>query len=164
MALLTIWFSGVVLFFRCLKKYCVCYNIGVECDPRKCRCINCQNRPGWKEDVDEEEEDIEVDEEINIKPPSFVEIPSMGSQLLSAASDANESPVSASSSGESNNKEFNHFIVSDQRIRHSKHVVLCTNKPQDQDSAKSLSEESNNGREYLLGLGTPSPFGDIHEV
>ncbi|KAL3780951.1 hypothetical protein HJC23_000838 [Cyclotella cryptica] len=149
---------------KCLKKYCVCYNVGVECDPRKCRCINCQNRPGWEEDVDEEEEEIGGEEEVDIQPPSFVEIPSKASRLLASVNDATESPVSASSSGESSNNQVEHFIVSDKRLRHSKRFVLRTNKPQDQDSPKSSAEQNNNSRGYLLGLGTPSPFGDIHEV
>jgi hypothetical protein len=28
---------------NCRKKYCMCFSAGVECDPEKCRCINCEN-------------------------------------------------------------------------------------------------------------------------
>ena len=36
--------------FRCLKKYCVCFNVGAKCD-ELCRCKGCENR-----EIDDEEE------------------------------------------------------------------------------------------------------------
>ena len=35
---------------RCLKKYCVCFNVGAKCD-ELCRCKGCENR-----EIDDEEE------------------------------------------------------------------------------------------------------------
>ncbi|KAL7534816.1 hypothetical protein ACHAXR_008392 [Thalassiosira sp. AJA248-18] len=31
---------------KCLKKYCVCFNAGVECGVGRCKCINCKNPNG----------------------------------------------------------------------------------------------------------------------
>mmetsp|Transcript_42990 Transcript_42990/g.91412 ORF Transcript_42990/g.91412 Transcript_42990/m.91412 type:complete len:933 (+) Transcript_42990:300-3098(+) len=31
---------------NCLKKYCVCFNAGVECNVGRCNCINCKNPRG----------------------------------------------------------------------------------------------------------------------
>ncbi len=28
---------------KCLKGYCVCFNKGKYCEPKKCRCMNCKN-------------------------------------------------------------------------------------------------------------------------
>lgn len=28
---------------NCLKKYCVCFTAGLDCDPEKCRCLNCKD-------------------------------------------------------------------------------------------------------------------------
>jgi hypothetical protein len=28
---------------KCLKGYCVCFNKGKFCEPKKCRCMNCKN-------------------------------------------------------------------------------------------------------------------------
>lgn len=32
--------------FRCLKKYCVCFNAGVGCAIGRCQCSNCKNPHG----------------------------------------------------------------------------------------------------------------------
>jgi hypothetical protein len=43
----------LILFYRCLKKYCDCYNIGAKCDEDKCRCVDCENYPSDDDDCDE---------------------------------------------------------------------------------------------------------------
>jgi Tesmin/TSO1-like CXC domain, cysteine-rich domain len=31
---------------KCLRKYCECYRTGLRCNPNKCTCRDCENRPG----------------------------------------------------------------------------------------------------------------------
>ena len=35
-----------LLTHRCLKKYCVCFNAGVECSAGRCKCNDCKNPHG----------------------------------------------------------------------------------------------------------------------
>jgi len=41
------------LLRRCLKKYCICFSAGINCDKNKCRCTDCGNG-GDGDDSDEE--------------------------------------------------------------------------------------------------------------
>ena len=104
---------------RCIKKYCVCYNVGVHCDPSKCMCTDCLNYPGARDQEDQEE----TNEEINDKPPPYVEIQSNADPVFSAT-DAAESVLSSFSSSGSSliDKPI------DKRVRHSRRQ---RNKPQD---------------------------------
>jgi hypothetical protein len=33
----------LLLPHRCLKKYCICFSAGINCDKDKCRCTDCGN-------------------------------------------------------------------------------------------------------------------------
>ena len=92
--------------FRCLKKYCVCYNVGVHCDGRRCQCLDCCNYPGYQEDAEEEEEELYEEEETKV--PSFINVPTNTGQLLNNAAD--------SVSGESNGSDEDVALCSDIKV------------------------------------------------
>jgi len=43
-----ILYLTISLSFRCLKKYCDCFNTGIKCSSR-CKCENCQNDDGLED-------------------------------------------------------------------------------------------------------------------
>jgi len=45
-SLLTQFLVFITSWSRCLKKYCVCFNAGIECSAGRCKCNNCANPLG----------------------------------------------------------------------------------------------------------------------
>ena len=134
----------IVTLFRCLKKYCVCYNVGVHCDGRRCQCLDCCNYPGYQEDAEEEEEEV-YEEEATM--PAFIDVPTKAGQLLNNAADSVAS-----------DEDFG--TACDNRLPPLKRMLRAkkANKPQDQLETPQGLGISKSRNEYFLALGSPSPM------
>lgn len=98
LAIIILIFTNNSHVFRCLKKYCVCFNAGVKCDD-SCRCKNCENREVGEEEILTNE--VTGDTEVKVKgkseaiveepPTKYVKVASMGSRV------ATTSPITDSS-------------------------------------------------------------------
>ena len=98
-----------------------CYNVGVYCDQRKCKCEDCRNYPGYHEEDHEER----LEEDLDSRPLRYVDVPTNAHTLHAAVAHSSQS-VSASSGSTSTDS-----VVADKRVRHSQRTSRRRNKPQD---------------------------------
>lgn len=118
-----------------------CYNVGVYCDQRKCKCEDCRNYPGYNEEDHEEKL-----EDLDSMPLQYVDVPT-NAHTLSAVEAHSSQSLSASSGSSSTD-----YVVADKRVRHSQRTSRRRNKPQD------LSK-------YYLGSPSPMrPSGAYEQV